>query len=148
MSLFSRLRGQPKPQNTVAKAVLTPAVSTMIADGSVDDSELAQLSNVVSFSPIFFQLDKNGLTGLVKEVISEIQAKGHDATIQAAATGLSPALCETALCFAARIALADGRLDEGEKASLAQTGHHMNISQDAFGKILDVVIMMQRGPNA
>jgi tellurite resistance protein len=57
-------------------------------------------------------------------------------------------LRETALCFAMRIALADGKIEEGEKASLAQTAAHMEIPLERFQQIFDVVAIMQRPPSA
>ncbi len=148
MSIFNRLRGSSGGDTALAQAVLTPAVSTMIGDGEVDSSEIAQLINACSFSPVFFQLKESDLKGLIPTIIKEIKANGHDAAIQAAAGKLSPALRETALCFAVRIALADGKIEDGEKASLGQTAHHMQIAPDTFGKIFEVMVMMQRGPNA
>lgn len=150
MSIFSRLRGavRERPAEATARAVLTPAVSTMVADGSIDRSELTQLCNVCSFSPIFFQTSQKELEAMVGAVIDEIRRSGHDATIAAAARGLSPALRETALCFAMRIAFADGRVEEGERNSLARTATHMEIAMPTFEKIIEVVAMMQRPPNA
>ncbi|MCI4662145.1 MAG: tellurite resistance TerB family protein [Neomegalonema sp.] len=149
MNLYEKLRRSSIGRDDViARAVLTPAVSTMISDGSVHDSELSQLTNLCSFSPIFVPYDAQALSSLVQDIIGKIEAEGHDAVIAQAAEHLSPSLRETALCFAARIALADGRLDDGEKASLAQTGYHMQIPASIFEKVIEVVAMMQRPANA
>ena len=150
MSMFSRLRGASPvtPSDAIARAVITPMVSTMVADGSIDDSEIAQLGNVCSFSPIFFQIDQKGLIKMVRSILDEIRASGHDATIRAAAGKLSLALRETSFCFAARIAFADGRIDQGERNSLAQTAIHMQIAPEVCERIIEVVAMMQRPPSA
>ena len=149
MGLFSKLRGAAsKRDETIARSVLTPSVSTAIGDGELNEAELAQLGNVVAFSPVFFEYDGKGLAELIKSIIEEIQANGHDATIGKAIAALSPALRETALCFAMRIALADGKIEDGEKASLAQTAAHMEIPLERFQQIFDVVAIMQRPPGA
>lgn len=149
MGFFSKLRGaSAKGNDGIARHVLTPAVSTMVADGDVDEAELAQLSNVCAFSPIYFSYDGPGIAKLVKEVIEDIKANGHDAVIAKAAAGLSPALRETSLCFAMRLALADGKIEDGEKASLAQTAGHMEIPVDRFSQMFEVIAIMQRPPEA
>ena len=145
---MSQFAATPQSTNQIARAVLTPAVSTMISDGDINDWELAQLSNVCSFSPVFFEVDGDTMQGMVRAIIDEIRLQGHPETIKRAASSLSPKLRETALCFALRIALADGRIDEGEKNSISQTGYFMDIEPAVFDQILAVVAMMQRPPTA
>ena len=145
---MSQFAGTPQSTTQIARAVLTPAVSTMISDGDISDWELVQLSNVCSFSPIFFEIDGDAMHGMVRAIIDEIRLQGHAETIKRAAVSLSPNLRETALCFALRVALADGRIDEGEKNSISQTGYFMDIEPAVFDQILAVVAMMQRPPTA
>ncbi len=149
MSIFSRLRsGGRTSANDVARAVITPAVSTMIADGSIANAENDQLINMCRLSPLFRGFSGKEFSAIIVGIIDEIERSGHEATIAGAATTLTPALRETAFCFAARMAGADGKIEEGELASLQQTALHMEIASEAMGKILDVVAMMQRGPGA
>jgi len=129
---------------SIARAVLTPAISTMIADGEVSEFETTQIANLCAFSPIYLPLGGERVHNMIHEIINEIGSKGHPETIKQAAGSLSPALRETALCFALRVALADGHINENEKNSLVQTGHFMEIGQDVFERILSVVAMMQR----
>lgn len=144
---FGRRKSKAAPvhrNDTVAKAVITPAVSTMLADGSVSEIELSQLANLCSFSPIFFNHSQVEVENMIKHIIQEIATSGHPATIQRASTLLTPELGETALCFAMRIALADGVVDEGERNALALTGQVLGVPPQTFGKILEIVAMMQR----
>jgi len=125
MGLFSRKKSTdaPKRDDAIARSVITPAVSVMVADGNVDASELAQLSNLCGFSPIFMHYDSKALTEMVKSIIDTIQAKGHQGALSEAAAHLSPPLRETALTFAMR-------------------------PQEMFSKILEVVAIMQRPAQA
>ena len=132
------------PSEAIARCVLIPAVSTMIADGDVSEFELAQISNLCMFSPIYLPLGGEKVQMMVKDIIDEIATHGHPETIKRAAGMLSPELRETALCYAMRVALADGYIDEGEKNSLRQTGYFMEIEPAVFDKIFSVVAMMQR----
>jgi tellurite resistance protein len=149
MALFSRLRsGGGAPDTTIARAVLAPAVLTMAADGSVDKAELVQLNNVCGFSPIFGPLGPETVTRLVNEILNDLSKRGPHEVITEAAGKLSPALRETAFCFAMRIAMADGVLDDGEKAALSGTAARLELAPETFGKIVDVVAMMQRPATA
>ncbi len=106
MALFSRLRGKSKPpqQDIVARGVLAPSVFVMTVDGSLDRSELVQLANGCSFSPIFAGISGDKITGMIDDIREEF-AKGDADQIIAAATDALPAsLRETALAFAVRVA--------------------------------------------
>ena len=143
MSLFSRLRGGSKPSNSVAKDVLTPAILTMVADGSISDVEKTQLANMVAFSPIFAQLSGEQLVGVIDEVMKDLKNDTAGA-LTGSVERLKPELRETALCFAIRIALADGHVDDGEREALIATAATMQIAPDTFGAIFEVMAMLQR----
>ena len=85
---------------------------------------------------------------LINVIQDEITAKGHSETISRAAKVLSPALRETALCFAARIAFADGRLNQGEVNSLLQTSHFMQIPDERTIEIVEVIRILQNPASA
>ena len=145
MAIFGKRKSAASVRNDmVAKAVITPAVSTMVSDGSVSQVELSQLANLCSFSPIYFNYTQPEVERLIAEILQEIASYGHHAAIQRAGASLTPALSETALCFAMRIALADGIVEEGERNALALTAQTLGIHPDTFGKILEIVAMMQR----
>jgi len=150
MALFSRLRGGggTKPDTTIARAVLAPAVLSMAADGSIDQSEVAQLSNMCMFSPIFAPLGAEGVGTLIKDILTDLGKRGADTVINEAVAALSPALRETSFCFAMRVAMADGVMDEGEKNALSGTASRMQLAPDTFDKIIEVVAMMQRPASA
>lgn len=147
MNLFTRMRrAGAGVEERVARAILAPAIVTMLADGRVDDTEVEQIHNLCSFSPIFASFNAEQLRQMIKEDATEIDHIGEDAAIVNAARLLSPTLCETALAFAARVAAADGKVEESEDRALAKIVRLMGISSEAYNKILDVVIILQRGP--
>ena len=128
----------------VARSVLTPAISTMIADGDISGFESTQIANLCAFSPIYGDVSRSDLDGMIEEVLEDIVNQGHPETIRRAGAALSPALRETALCFAMRIAMADGSINEDERETLVQTAEQLAIDPAIFDQILDVVTMMQR----
>ncbi len=149
MGVFGKRKSAVAVRNDlIAKAVITPAVSTMVSDGNVSQVELAQLSNMCSFSPVYFEFSQQELERMILEIMHEISSVGHHGAIQRAAVSLSPALRETALCFAMRIALADGVIEEGEKESLLITAATLQVDVQRFQQIFEFVVMMQRPSNA
>ncbi len=150
MGLFSNLRkAQATPNHEVtARAVVTPAIFIMHVDGSVDDAEIAQLVNSCSFSPIFAPIPGQRTKALLNEVLGDFAARSPSVVIGEAISTLSPALRETALLFAMRIALADGRLDDNEQAVLVKLSQDMGISQSTTEAMFAVVTMLQRSADA
>ena len=145
MGLFSRKK-PPAPETGLAKAVLMPSVLTMISDGSVDDGEIHQLGNLCGFSPIFAGVDPKALTGLIKEIIGELNSGGLELVTQQVKSQLTMPMRETALLFAIRIALADGRVDDGEKNALLGMAARFEIPGDQFVNMFDVMVALQRPP--
>ncbi len=137
--------GDTEAQRRIARAVLVPTVSAMMADGTAHDDEVAQLKLLCSASPIFRHLTAAVMTDMVFDVMQEIRTDGAPIAIERAVRTLTPNLRETALSFTLRIALADGTLGPGEKETLLQVAEQLRISEDMFGRILEVVRIMQRG---
>lgn len=149
MTVFSqRPDDGSSPDTTIARAVLAPAVLTMAADGHIDETEIAQLTNLCMFSPIYEPVGPKVAGDLIKDILQDLGQRGAEPVIKEAAEALSPALCETAFCFAMRVAMADGVLDEGERDALSGTAALMQLDQDAFAKIVEVIAMMQRPATA
>ena len=136
----------PKALRRIARAVLVPTVSAMMADGTAHDEEVAQLKLLCATSPIFQPLPVAVATDLVFDVMQEIRRDGPADAIARAAAELTAPLRETALAFTLRVALADGTLEEAEKEALLHVAEQLSIGEEVFARILEVVRIMQRGP--
>ena len=150
MGLFSNLRkaATAPDHEAKARAVLTPAVFVMTADGSIDDSEIAQLANSCAFSPIFAPVPGERVLAMIKEILQDFVDRTLHVVMPEAIAALSPGLRETSLAIAMRIALADGRLDEAEKQSLVLVSKDMGVSEQVTEVMFSVVAILQRGPDA
>ncbi|MEM6680057.1 MAG: tellurite resistance TerB family protein, partial [Pseudomonadota bacterium] len=121
MNLMERLRAAGRlSDRTLQRNVLTAAISTMVADGAVDRIERKLLRDMLVPSPLFAGVSEGEIEAIQLEVLDAIEARGHQAVIAEASAALSPALRETALLFAMRIAFIDGVADQGEINSLEQ----------------------------
>ena len=151
MGFFSNIRNKPSTESReakIAKGLITMPILTAAADGSIDEAEKLQILNMVAFSPVFGVVGVEATGKLIEEVLTGLKTKGAQAVFEDAIEPLSPALRETALCFAIRAALADGVLENSEKDMLVALGQRMGLPPESFMKIFDVMCMLQRGPNA
>ncbi len=140
--------GPADPVVDAPRAVLAVAVSAMVGDGEVNDAEIVQLGNICTLSPIFYGVTANEINEASKAVVDAIAYEGHEAVILRAAAHLSPDLRETAFAFAVRIVVADGVINDAEAAALNAIGGWLEIDVETGRRILDVMMIMQRGLDA
>ena len=151
MGQFFNLRdhtGRTRVEDETARAVLALPLLVAAADGEISPPETTQITNMCAFSPVFHAIGPDRTMALAGEVVAELKARGATEVFKRAAAVLSPNLRETAMCFAIRTALADGKLEEGEKKMLINMGESLAIPEETFFRIFDVMVMMQRAPGA
>lgn len=149
MGFFSALRNTTAPaRNPVedqARALLAIPLLVAAADGNVSPDELTQIGNLCAFNPIFRQLGAERTHAILTEHAKTLRTQGGEALLSAVLPALGPKLRETAMCFAIRAALADGRLEQGEIQMLEALGSRLGITMPVFEKIFTVMMMLQRG---
>lgn len=150
MSLLSGLRGGSRRSAGVetARAVLVPAALVAGADGKVVRAELIQLANLCAFSPIFADHDGNAMVKLLEGIAADFRARGANAVMNEAVAALSPALRETAMAFAMRVAMADGEVGEEEQQMLMAMSRHMELPDELTDTIFAVIAILQRPATA
>ncbi|MEM6354568.1 MAG: tellurite resistance TerB family protein [Pseudomonadota bacterium] len=146
MSLFSRLRRQQRPDTELQRSVLTPAVLTMVVDGSIDPREAQLMISMVMTSPIFEGSNQEALEALTREIFEEVKRLGTADVIRRTTHALSPGLRETALCFAVRIAMADGVLADEELGALEEMCQMMGVDREVMLSFFQTIAALQRGP--
>lgn len=168
MSFMSRLRGAAAPVEPVApvateepsfdaaalavpraalavpRAVLAPAVLTMAADGHVAEAEMAMLQNLCAFSPLYARLPEGAVEHMIGDVLEDLKSRGADEVIGQTADLLTGDLCETAFCYAMRLAMVDGVLVHREKQALSEIAERLALPDDKVDQIIEVIAMLQR----
>ncbi len=74
-----------------------------------------------------------------------VYSKLHNSQPQAA---LDQPMRETAVCFATRVAIASGHLEDIEHKTLVGFGPQLGIVTEQYNRIPDILLMFQRFPNA
>ena len=148
MGLFSKLRNADKSQvsqsEEIARGVLAMPILVAAADGNIDESEINQIINMCSYSPIFHAIGAPRTLELCKEIVTQRGSEGAEAVFARALQSLPAPQRETALCFAVRAALADGHFDQSEKDMLMAMGERMGVPAEKFVQIFEVMAMLQR----
>ncbi len=148
MGLFSNLRGAATPAKSpaedTARAIIAMPLLVAAADGKIDDAELVQIINMCAFNPLFHAIGAERTRALIQENLATLKSKGAEHLFASVVESLSPRLRETALCFAIRTALADGQLEDSEFEMLKAMGMRMGVPAETFGKIFEVMAMLQR----
>jgi tellurite resistance protein len=148
MGLFSNLRSAAaparSPSDDTARAIIAMPLLVAAADGKIDEAELIQIVNMCAFNPLFHAIGAERTRALIQENLATLRAKGAEHLFASVVDSLSPRLRETALCFAIRTALADGQLEDSEFEMLKAMGMRMGVPAEAFGKMFEVMAMLQR----
>jgi tellurite resistance protein len=134
------------PEDEAASiAVLAVVVMTLAPEGRIEDRRLADALLAVSGTPALAGLAVRGLARTARDLQAELADRGPLRMLRAIAPYAEAGLGETALCLAARAALADGRLDTSERAMLERAAEAFRIPPARLQVILDIMTVAQRG---
>jgi hypothetical protein len=86
-SLRSGIAGR-NPNDDTARPVLALPLLIAASDGKIDDSEMHQILNMCSYSPIFYAVAAQRTPDLGKTIITDLRSKGAKHVFAAATTTL------------------------------------------------------------
>lgn len=131
-------------EEAAAIAVLAVVVMTLAPEGQVEDRRLAEALHAVAGAPALAGLAARGIARTARDLQSELAERGPLRMLRAIGPHLGGQAGETALCVAARAALADGRLDATERAMLERAGEALRVAPGRLGTIIDVLSAAER----
>ena len=94
---------------------------------------------------LFENYDNNKMRTMFHKLLNIIKKQGIDALVKLSNENLSPELRETAFAVATDLALADGTIDQSEKDILTKIQQNLKISEDIAIKIIDVMLIKNKG---
>ena len=111
-------------------ALIYTMVLASASDGTMSDSELESLTEMVSFLPVFRGFDRARIAELSRESARLLQNEdGLDQTLEAIEAGLPDRLRETAYAIACDVVAADGSASQEELRLLEMLRHRLNIDR-------------------
>ena len=84
---------------------------------------------------------------MINDIVKEFRSGDMQTIFTQTKNQLTMPMRETAVLFAMRIALADGRIDDERKALLV-LGQQFEIPENKFAVMVDVIMMLQRAPES
>jgi tellurite resistance protein len=137
----------PESSDTFTKqeAFLAIALATSAADGTIDESEAKGMFAYLLQMKMFNGYTNRQMSDVFKKLVTVLQNEGVGGLVTIAKSSLPDDLRETAFACAVDIALADGVIEDSEKALLEELQQVLEVSDDIGGKILEVMIIKNRG---
>ncbi|MEM7489321.1 MAG: TerB family tellurite resistance protein [Pseudomonadota bacterium] len=134
----------PTDQIATAKAVLVPSILAMCAGDGIGDAEVQRLIDTMAFSAVFHPVGAELAPKLIDELRDELTRPGSLERFMALMDPLSPALRETSICMAIRMAAAEGHLSGMEHRVLLTLSSRLGIPPEQYRKMIEVVGILQR----
>lgn len=149
MGLFSGLKGRGVDASLdPSTAVMVPIMAAMTADGEIDDNEVNQVRSICAWSPIYARNSRDEDTQIILRALRLVQDHGAEEMCARACDVLSPALRETAFCFAARMVFADEHVGRKEREMLEAMVSSLSLDERRAQQIVEVVSIMQHSLDA
>ena len=127
------------------EAFLGIALATSAADGNIDESEAKGIFAYLLQMKMFDGYTERQLSEIFDKLVKVLQNEGVGGLVAIAKSSLPEELRETAFACAVDIALADGVIEDSEKALLEELQQVLEVSDEVGGKIIEVMMIKNRG---
>lgn len=148
MGLFDRIAGSTKKASSalgLAEAFAAIALIAVASDGYISDTEAEALSTILGRMQLFRSYPGDVMRKMFDKLLGIMQREGLDALLNAAIAVLPHDLTETAFAIATDIVLADGEVTEEEQKLLNDLFQLLEISEETAIKIIDVMLIKNKG---
>ena len=130
---------------TTQEAFLAIALATSAADGNIVEEEAKGIFSYLLQMRMFDGYSERQVVDLFKKLVKVLENEGVGGLVSIAKSSLPDELRETAFTCAVDIALADGVVEDSEKALLDELQQALEISDEIGGKIVEVMMIKNRG---
>jgi tellurite resistance protein len=148
MGLFDKFfSGQATTSESLnaAEAFASIALAAVASDGYLSEEEAQSIPFILSRMKLYENYSDDMMRRLFDKLLGTLQRDGVGALFAAANETLPSELRETAFVVAADLVLADGVVTDEEQAFLDQLFKALKISEETAAKVVDVMIIKNRG---
>ncbi|MES1022934.1 tellurite resistance TerB family protein [Gloeocapsa sp. BRSZ] len=148
MGLFDKVSGiRRQTQVTLgpAEAFLAIALAAIASDGYIADAEAQSIYVAISRMKLFNSYPLDVIKKMINNLVGIMERQGVNTLLNAAVAVLPHDLEETAFAIATDLILTDGELTEEEEDLLNHLYQVLDISEDTATKIIDVMLIKNRG---
>lgn len=136
----------PSSSDTFSKqeAFLAIALGASAVDGNIDESEAKSIFAYLLQMRMYDGYTERQLSDIFNKLVKVLQNEGVGGLVAVAKSSLPSELRETAFACAVDIVLADGVVEDSEKALLEELQQVLEVSDELGGKILEVMQIRNR----
>lgn len=148
MGLFDKLSSNRQQSQTTlgpAEAFAAIALLAVGADGYAADAEIQSVMTSLSRMQLFRSYPGDVMRKMFDRLLNILQRQGASALLSAAVAVLPHELRDTAFAITTDIVLADGEVTREEEDFLNQLYRALEMSEDTALKIIDVMLIKNRG---
>jgi uncharacterized tellurite resistance protein B-like protein len=147
MGLFDKIIGGSAGDRplTVEEAFAAVLLVAMAADGYVSDEEKREFGAIVNRVQLYRSINGDQFSAIMDKLQGLLSREGAESLLGRAAVSLPRELKETAFALGADLILADGSVEEQEKALLEAMQRALAIPDVHALKIIEVLVVKNRG---
>ncbi|PPS43289.1 tellurite resistance TerB family protein [Chroococcidiopsis sp. TS-821] len=148
MGLFDKVSGIRRPTQITlgpAEAFMVIALIAIGSDGFVAETEIQAIQVAISRMKLFNSYPSDVIRKMINNLLGIMERQGANTLLNAAVAVLPHDLNETAFAVATDIILADGEITEEEETLLNHLYQVLEITEDTATKIVDVMLIKNRG---
>lgn len=115
------------------------------ADGHIADEEAQGLWRAIERMKLFSSYNAEKFSKMMDTLLKVLKKNGPEALIEKCIPALPERLRTTAFCNAVDIVLADGAVEDDEKALIEKLQHALEVGDNEARAILQVMVVKNRG---
>ena len=120
-------------------------LATIAADGYLANEETQNLITTLYRMQLFQSYPDDHVSRMISKLMKIIQTQSANTLLNIAVQSLPEYLHETVFAVATDLILSDGEVSQEEEAVLSKLCNCLSISQDKVNKIIEVMIIKNRG---
>ena len=142
---FSNVRTTKTTDLSPAESFAGIMLATIAADGYLANEETQNLITTLYRMQLFQSYPNDHVSRMISKLMKIIQTQNADTLLNIAIGSLPEYLHETVFAVATDLILSDGEVSDIEEAVLSKLCNRLSISQDKVNKIIEVMIIKNRG---
>ncbi|MGL5944308.1 MAG: tellurite resistance TerB family protein [Waterburya sp.] len=142
---FSSVRNAKTADLSPAESFAGIMLATIAADGYLASEETQNLISILFRMKLFQSYPSDHVSRMISQLMKIIQTKGTDSLLKIAVDSLPEYLHQTAFAVATDLILSDGEVSEEEEDVLYRLCNLLSISRDTVNKIIEVMIIKNKG---
>ena len=142
---FSNVRTAKTTDLSPAESFAGVMLTTIAADGYIANEEIQNLVATLNRMKLFQNYPSDHVSRMLNKLARIIEVENIDSLLNISVQCLPEYLHETVFAVATDLILSDGEVSEKEEYLLSKLCNNLSISRDKVNKIIEVMIIKNKG---